>query len=340
MLNKMFEPRIGLKPLVDLCRRLSTSLGAGVDIRSILAREAEHTRGHLRRVMIEVNQAIQRGETFSDALAPTGNYLPPIFRELCAVGEQSGQLDVVLHQLTDHYENQLTMRRNFLGSIAGPVIQLVLSLAVVGMAIWIAGIFRKDIDVYGLGLVGDRGLRIYVNILAVIAVAGWLVIRAIRRGVVWVRPVQHLVLMLPGIGKPLQTMALERLAWSMHLTMNTGMDVRRALKLSLRSTQNARYIDKIPEIDAQIDAGNSIHDTFRHAGCFPEDFLDILAVGEESGQVVESMGRLARLYQEQARLAVKALTIIAGWVIWMGIATFIIIMIFRVFSNYLHAIGG
>ena len=49
--------------------------------------------------------------------------------------------------------------------------------------------------------------------------------------------------------------------------------------------------------------GHSIHEAFCHAGGYPHDFLDTLAVGEDSGRVVESMGLLARQYQDQARAA-------------------------------------
>jgi type IV pilus assembly protein PilC len=343
MLKLMFEPRIGLKPLVGLCRSLATSLGAGIDIRNVLTRETERAKGSLKSRLREVSQAVNGGEAFSDALAPTGDFFPPIFREMCEVGEQTCQLDLVLGQLTEHYQSQLDMRRSFLASITAPMIQLVISLLVVGIAIWIIGVLGKDVDIYGLGLVGDRGLKIYVNFLAIVAVAGWIVIRAVRRGVLWTRPIQRLVLILPGIGKPLQTMILARLAWSMHLTMSTGMDVRRALKLSLRSTQNARYIDHIPGIDEEIKAGNTIHSAFCYAGGYPPEFLDTLAVGEESGQVVESMGRLAKLYQEQSRVAMRTLAMIAGWVVWAAIGAFIIFLICRAASfyiNYLNSAAG
>ena len=162
---------------------------------------------------------------------------------------------------------------------------------------------NRTLDILGFGLVGDRGLMIYLTFLAVVGAAIWLFVRAVSRGLMWTRPIQRLILRIPALGRPLQTIALERLAWSMHLTMNTGMDVRRALALSLRSTQNARYLDQIPMIDAEIAAGNSIHEAFRVAGGYPADFLDTLAVGEQTGQVSESMETLARQYQHQARMA-------------------------------------
>ena len=142
------------------------------------------------------------------------------------------------------------------------------------------------------------------------------------------------MLKIPGVGKPLQILALSRLAWSMHLTMNTGMEVRRALKLSLRSTQNARYTDQIPTIDAEIAGGNSIHEAFLRAGGYPVDFLDTLAVGEQSGKIVESMGLLARQYQDRARMAMAALAVVAGVAVWALVATFIIVMIFHIAFFY------
>ena len=60
----------------------------------------------------------------------------------------------------------------------------------------------------------------------------------------------------------------------MHLTLNTGMPVRRAIALSLRSTQNAFYIRQIPAIDAEIAAGHSLYEAFYRTGAYPASFLD------------------------------------------------------------------
>jgi len=340
-----FSPRIHLKPLVGLCRRLSTALEAGIDVRTVLAREADRASGHLRRHLLQISRDLAGGESLADALIPTRDFFPPLFRELIDVGEQTGGLDGVLRQLAEHYQTRLTMRRNFLAAVTWPLAQLGIALGVIGFLIWIMGFLpkmpgNKNIDILGFGLIGNRGLTIYLAFLAIAGAAVWLVVRGVGRGMVWTRPIQHLVLRLPGIGKPLQTMALERLAWSMHLTMSTGMDVRRALELSLRSTRNARYVDQIPTIDAEIAAGNSIHEAFCRAGGYPLDFLDTLAVGEQSGKIDESMGVLSRQYQEQARLALGALTTLAGWAVWGAIALLIILLIFRIFSFYLGAIGG
>ncbi len=334
----LFSPRIDIKPLADLCHRLSMSLEAGIDARTIWAREAERAQGRTRQHLAIVSDAINHGEATTDALRLTGDFFPTMFCEMVAVGEQTGRLDAVLAQLAEHYQNQLTLRRNFWSSITWPLFQLGVAVTVVGLLIWVTGVL--GVDILGLGIVGERGVQIYALFLAAVGAAVFFLLRAINRGLVWTAPIQRLVLQLPGIGKPLQTVALARLAWSMHVTLESGMEVRQALRLSLRSSHNARYTDQIPLIVAEISAGNSIHEAFCRAGGYPLEFLDTLAVGEQSGKIVESMRVLARQYQERARTALATLTTLAGWAVWAVVAAMLIALIFRVFSFYLGAING
>jgi type IV pilus assembly protein PilC len=330
----LFSARIGVRQLEGLCRRLSLSLEAGVDVRTIFAREAQHATGPLRRRLLEISDEINHGQSLSDALAATADFFPPIFREMVAVGEQTGHLDVVLDQMADHYQALLTARRTFWGAIVWPLFQLGVAVVVVGFLVALPSLLH--IDVLHAGLT----FRAYVALVAAGVIAIWFLGRAMARGTLWVAPLQRFLLQLPGLGPPLQTMALARLAWSMHLTFDTGMEVRRALNLSLRSTQNARYTSQIPAIDAEIAAGSSIYEAFRQVGGYPDEFLDTLATGEQSGKVVESMGLLARQYQERARLAIATLATLAGWVVWLIIAAAIIFLIFRIFGNYLNTLNN
>jgi type IV pilus assembly protein PilC len=329
-----------MKALAGFCRRSATALGAGIDVRTVLAREAERMPGWAARGRLRAaSQSVQRGESMAEALAATGDFFPPLFRELVAVGEQSGHLSEVFAQLADHYEGRLQLRRVFLGAIAWPMLELAGAVVIIGFLIWIMGVIGHGIDPLGFGLVGNTGLMIYVASLATVAVLFFLTLEAVRRGLVWTRPIQRTVLRLPVLGKALQTLALARMAWAMHLTLNTEMDVCRALRLSLRSTRNARYTDQIKLIEKEISAGNSIHAAFSAAGCFPADFLDAVAVGEQSGALVESMGRLSRLYQDQARTALAALNVVAAFAVYVLVAVVIIVLIFRLAGFYFRTLN-
>jgi len=336
------EPQIGLKPLAALCRRLATSLSAAVDVRTIWAREASSAHGAGRRHFFEVSQEISQGAAISDSLKRTGNYFPEFFRELVQVGEQTGHLPEVFRQLAEHYEHQMRLRRMLLTSLTWPLIELTLALSVVGIVIWVMGLsmFKKNnIDILGFGLTGTSGLLTYLCFLAIVAFAGYMAYRAAVRGALWVAPVQRAIMRVPRLGRALETMAMARLAWTMHVTLNSGMDLRPALRMSLRSTQNVVYTQHIDRVLRDIRNGQEIHETFKATGAFPVDFLDAVQVGEESGQLVESLAHVSTHYQDEARLAMNTITLLFGFAVTAMIAGLIIFLIFTIFSFYVGVLN-
>src|SRR5262245_42162305 len=133
----MFGSRIDTKSLAMLCRRLGTSLGAGVDARMSFLREAQAARGSARRPLQQVSDEVAGGSGVAEAFDSAGNYVPEFFRAMIHVGEDSGQLPEVLRRLSDNYEHQLKLRRTLSTSLAWPVVELCLALTVVGIVIWV-----------------------------------------------------------------------------------------------------------------------------------------------------------------------------------------------------------
>jgi|SRR3989304_3170576 len=337
-----FSPRISTRELARLCHRLAISTEAGIDARRIWSRETEQAREPIRSRLDIISRAVNEGNSLQDALMDTGDFFPLMFRELVAVGEHTGGLDKVFAQMAEHYEYRLKLRRQFLAAITWPLVELGLAVLVIGLFIWFIGVIRdmthSDFDPLGWGLYGNQGATAYFTIVFLIVVFVGLIIRAINRGLAWTRPIQRAMMRIPILGKVVETLALSRLAWSMYLTLYAGMEVRRALRLSLNSSNNAWYTDHIDEIDEKIEQGNSIHDTFVNAACFPPHFLDATAVGEQTGKLAESMALLSRQYNEQAKYAFKTLSTLGGFMVWMLIAAIIIYFIFRMASFYLGAI--
>ena len=336
--------RISLRELTGLSRRLSTALGAGIDVRKAWAREASG-RGPtaLRRRLGEISGAVAAGYGVAEAIDSTGEYFPSMFREMVHVGEESGQLTEIFRHLAEHYDHQLKLRRMFLASIAWPLIQLSAAIFVVGLLIWIMGMMPKGldgepIDILGVGLVGTSGLLIYSALVCLGALCLAAIYEAIRRGLVWTRPLQRAVLRIPVLGNCLETLAISRLAWSLHLTMETNMDLQHALRLSLRSTRNAAYIDDSERIVSQVRMGGEINEALAATGTYPRDFLDALEVGERSGRLPETMAILSQQYQERARGALATLTVLAGFAVWGAVALLIVLLIFRLMMFYVGTI--
>ena len=340
-----FSSRISTRELARLCRRVATSLKAGVDIRTVWAREAEQaTRFATRSRLRTISEGVAAGQSLPEVLSWTDDFFPEMFRELVVVGDQTGHLAESFVHLAEHYEEQLRLRRTLLAASAWPIFELAIAVGVIGLLIWIMGWInqgnRDPIDPLGLGLMGNSGLLVYLAFLALVAIVLFLIFRAIHRGMLWTRPIQLLLLQLPVVGRAFQQIALARLAWSMHLTLDAGMPLRRALNISLRSTRNARYTNHLRSIDEEIEAGNPVCEAFEETRAFPPDFLDAVRTGEHAGTLVETMGSLSQQYREQAAAALRILAIAGGFAVWIAVAIIIIIFIFRLAFFYIGILSG
>lgn len=339
-----FSPRIRLKPLAQLCHRLSIATGAGIkDFKVWQDEAARGSRGQQRQIE-QVATALTSGSTLPQALTRTGNYFPPLFCQMVEVGDVSGQLDRTYKRLAEHYDRTLAAKKTFVSQLAWPAFQLGIALFVVGILIWIMGMIPgnqsgQSLDMLGLGLIGAPGLFIYCNALIVCAIGVLLLVEAIRRGAGWIRPLQRAVVMIPVVGQAFQTLALSRFTWAFQLVLGTSMDLRKALPLVLEATGNDYYSRFGSEVAMRVEQGQDIHASLAATGVFPTELLDNIAVGEQSGRLAELMQRLSKEYQQRASTAISVLAQVAGYIIWLMVAGMIVLLIFRLFSTYIGAIN-
>lgn len=342
-----FSPRIALKPLTQLCQRMALATNAGLEDRRIWRDEAERGSASQRRAAEVIRDELAAGNTLSDALRKTGKFFPVLFRSMVDVGETSGQLGQTYKRLAEHYEKSLSARRAFFGRLAWPMLQLCVALGVIGLLIWIMGLpminkpgSSQQTDILGFGLIGTSGLIIYLNILIFIAIGILLSIQAARRGALWTRSLQRNALNIPVIGGALKTLALAKFTWALQLVLDTPMDLRRALPLALDASGNDYFAQHGKDVARQIEDGSEIYAALASTGAFPIELLDQIAVGEQSGRLVEAMEQQAKYYQEKAAMAVSLLAQFTGYAVWALVAMFIIFMIFRLFFFYTQQINS
>jgi len=337
------EPRIGKSELIDLCRRLAMQIEAGIEMRAIWKREIDRfVSPTSRRVVREISQALDRGQSLSDAAAAAGAYFPPLFLRMLHVGETTGALPEALRLLADYYEEERSRRALFWKLLAWPLTELVLAVGVIGFLIWVMGVIGnmagKSIDPLGFGLVGNTGLAIYLFCVAALvggiawAAYGW------RRGWLSIRPVQRLVLRLPVLGRIAHTLALARMTWAMYATLRGGMDVISAVDLALQTADNAAFDDLRPILRRSIQSGNSLYQGFAETHFFPGEWLDALRAGEESGTLDAALEGLSREYTRRAASAMKTLSIVGAGLVMALIVGVMIFLILRLAMFYIGQI--
>lgn len=337
----LFSPRIRLKSLAQLCHRLATATNAGIQDRKIWADEATRGSRSERATATFISDQLAQGTSITDVLRFTGDYYPPLFRQMVEVGETSGRLGEIYKRLARNYDRVLASRRAFLSRIAWPLMQLGIALFVIGLLIWILGMLPVNqttqgvqFDSLGWGLVGTPGLIKYLNFLLMLTIIFILVFESMRRGVGWTRSMQRMLIKLPIIGGAFQTLALAKFTWALQLVLDTPMDIRKALALALHATGNDYYSRHERDVVRRIEQGQTVTQALVATQAFPRDLLDSIAVGEEGGRLVEIMERQAEEYEERSGMAIAILAQFAGYLIWLLVAAFIIVMIFRMFSSY------
>lgn len=324
--------------LIGLCRRAGTSLRSGIEVRRVWQHESQRGSARFRGAMQTVLDRVKQGESVAAGMR-AANAFPPVALAMVEIGEHTGKLDEALLKLAEHYQQQVSLQRQFLLGIAWPGVQLAVAILVIGLLIYVFGEIgsrtnSEPIDVTGLGLAGGRGVLIYFLAIGTIMAGVGAGIFAVAKG--WLGPkAVQLAMRIPVLGACLRYMALTRLTWSLGMALDSGMDAKRSAELSLVATQNPFYLSRSAAVVGAIAANREFHEAYRDAEGFPDDFLLELETAEIAGTLSESLVRMSRQYDEKARTLLQVLVWGATMGIWVMVATIMIILIFRLAMIYL-----
>lgn len=339
----LFSRTYSLSGLVTWCRSLQQGIGVGLPLPRIFTQLATRGPSGMRSTAERIRVRLEQGDSLETALRSEAPGFPDLFVDLAGVGEQTGHLPEVFHELEQYYELQLKMRRQFRAGIIWPMFQFTAAIFVIGFLIWILGFIGEmtnspPLDPTGLGLTGTTGALIWFGSVAGILFGGFLLFRFLSNNVRHLAVVEGMLLRLPGIGPYLDAVVMQRFCLCLGLTMESGLPVKQAIRKSLRASGNSAFIRAEDVALKQLKKGTDLTDALSACGVFTEDFIHTLAVAEESGQIPEVMTRQSGNYREEASRRLTTLTWIASFGVWLIVAIFIIIAIFQIASIYFNAL--
>jgi type II secretory pathway component PulF len=255
-------------------------------------------------------------------------------RNLIHAGEESGNLEAVLKRLGDHFALQRQIRNNFLVRLIYPGFQITAAILILAALAY----FMTSLATEGAtGSPEWAAMKVLISgfgTIAALIAAYYFVTRVLTER----KMVQEVVLKVPVLGRVRRSMALANFSWSMELMLRAGTNIRDALRRSFESTSNGAFISRAPQVEQAIVAGATVTTALSDTRLFPDDFIEVISVAEESGNMDESFGRLAKLYYERTEVAMKAASIAFSVVIWICVAAFIIYNIFKLAMRYVVAL--
>ena len=204
-------------------------------------------------------------------------------------------------------------------------------------AVLLPGAEPERQDLIGLGLVGEKGLVIYLSIVAATVAtitAIWVLAKNGFFGFVG-----DTIARLPWIGRSLRVFAEARFIQTLAITIEAGVDAASAIDLAFRSAGTPQFAAEAETSSVAIKQGRDMHTVLADTGLFQEETLEVIELGEASGRLAEVLGKHFRHLKTQVRNSMAKLTYAASALIWCLVASALVFIIFRVFSLYINGLG-
>lgn len=318
VLGKNRAQSIGLVELQLFSRQLHTMLRAGVPIlRALTSLRESSVNPGFSRVLADINDGLGQGRELSVCMARHPKIFDSFYLAMIRVGEMTGRLDEVLDRLAVHLDFERRSREKVKGAVRYPlfvVIALVVAMAVINL--FVIPAFSKvyagmhaDLPLMTRFLIATSSftkdnfhLLIGGAGMALLGFRGW--IGTDHGRYVWDR----FKLRLPIIGKILRKSALSRFARSFALASRSGVPILQVLTVVAAVADNRYYADKIGSMREGIERGESLLRTATLAGIFTPVVLQMLAVGEETGELDNLLQEIAVMYEQEVEYEISTLS--------------------------------
>ena len=335
----LFSPRVSTKSMVQLCRTMATSYGGGLPILRTLELTRSNSRDSRTRTLVgQMADEIRKGATLGEAARHQSKYLPPIFIELLSSGEVGGNLDVILLDLANYYEDRQKMRRMIMGKSAYPILQLVAAWFLGSFALMLIRNLHFTGTPFNLNAHFQRYFQFQMVAMTVFAgvFAGCVVLA--RLGIFkwisgWIST--HLWPLAPVTRR----FAHARFFKSLALLIGSGVPIVRAIERSAAASANP-YIERdLLKAVPMVMNGGTLVAAFGQSRLLPPVAREMLMVGEQSGKIEAALQKVAQYQVEEATHAVNIATRVAEVLIILLVGAVVGYIVISFYSTYLGRLG-
>ncbi len=309
---------IGTPELILFTKQFKTLIRSGVPMLTILQVLEDQTENkRLRPVLGRIHQDIRDGASLYDAFRRHPGIFSPLYCSMLKAGESAGALPDILDRLVYVIEHEHKVKSDVKSAMTYPVI--VLAFLGIAFFILLIGVVPKFVNVFkNAGLQLPWPTQICLALYQVISdywfVIALLAIAAGVGGFVYGRTEQGrfvrdaLLLKLPLVGKLLQKSALSRFASIFSILQASGVDILDAMDILAGTIGNDAISRQLQGIKDRLREGRGISGPLRQASYFTPMLVNMIAVGEESGNLDTLLKDVAAHYDTEVEYATKKLS--------------------------------
>src|SRR4051812_45792224 len=334
--------RVKATELTVMTRQLATMISSGMTLlRAFYVLEDQIENKLLKETVGQVREDIESGLAFSEGLAKHPKIFNPLYVSMVRAGETGGVLESSLDRVSDQLEKDDALRRQVKSAMAYPIVVLSFALCVlIGLIAFIVPVFVKVFADFGGELPLITKLTVKASnvvthqwyILIVLAIAGPIAFKKWRKSS-WGRQQWDAIrLKIPfKIGVTVQKISLARWSRTFAALYSAGVPIMQAIEITGQTAGNSVVEKAMADVIESVKSGGSIADPLKEAPIFPSMVAQMIAVGEETGNLDAMLSKVADFYEDEVEAAVKALTSILEPVMIIlvgGIVGFIVIAMY------------
>lgn len=316
-MNITWFEKVKTKDVVILSRQLATLFEAQVSalkIFQLLASETENPK--LSRSLGDISEQIQGGSTIANAMEKHPKIFTSFYVSMVRAGEESGNLDETFGFLADYLDRTYQVVSKAKNALVYPAFVIVTFVVVMILMFTvvipkIAAILvesGQEIPIYTRIILGISDFLIAYGLFLAIAlvIAGFFGIRYVRteggRQVF-----DRVKVSIPYVGHLYRTLYLSRLSDNMNTMLSSGIPMIKALELTKDVVDNVSYKNAIDNTIEDVKGGSSVSDAFAKHEEFPNVLVQMVKVGEETGNLGKILKTLSNFYQREVIQAVDTL---------------------------------
>ncbi|GBD36214.1 Type II secretion system protein F [bacterium HR36] len=308
---------VSQKQLCTFTRQFSVLQDAGLPVlRSLKILKGQMKPGVLKNALIDVVDDVESGSALSEALARHPKVFDRLYVNMVRAGEVGGALEVILRRLADFKEKAQSLKRKVIGAMIYPVVVILAAIAILSfIMIAIVPKFKEIFTNFEMKLpamtqtlldISDF-MKNYFWIMPLVLI-GWLIFCRLLRLMYWGRYVLDWIwLHVPVIGGILEKTIVARTMRTLGTLVSSGVPILEALSIVKETAGNAVFEEMFQRVFESVREGESIAMPMKESRLVDDMVVNMIDVGEETGELDKMLNKIADVYDEEVDVLVQGL---------------------------------
>ncbi len=314
----IFREKVGGKELSIFTRQFATMIDAGlplVQCLDILGSQQENKT--FQKTIKEIKNSIEGGSTFAAALKKHPDTFDSLYSNLVAAGEVGGMLDAILARLATYIEKAEKLKGRVKGAMIYPIVVMsVAAGAVAILLLFVIPVFAKMFSDVGAALPAptqfvmdlSNFLKHYIFYIIIGMIAVFVAVRSYYHTGNGKLIIDGLLLKMPVFGDIIRKNAVARFTRTLSTMISSGVPIMDGLEIVARTSGNQVVENAIMKARESIAAGKTIAEPLGQTKVFPGMVVQMISVGEATGNMDAMLSKIADFYDEEVDSAVAAMT--------------------------------